>query len=43
LRIQEEAKHRGHQAVLWLYGEDAKITEAGVMNVFFLLKNNEGG
>ncbi|CAG0924591.1 unnamed protein product [Notodromas monacha] len=42
LRIQEEAKKLGYPSVLWLHGEDARITEAGTMNVFFVLELSKG-
>ncbi|XP_053318257.1 branched-chain-amino-acid aminotransferase, cytosolic isoform X1 [Spea bombifrons] len=39
---QEEAIEKGCQQVLWLYGEDDQITEAGTMNVFVFWKNEDG-
>lgn len=42
VKIQAEAQERGFEQVLWLYGEDDQITEAGTMNIFILIKNEEG-
>ncbi|XP_073336701.1 branched-chain-amino-acid aminotransferase, cytosolic [Pagrus major] len=39
---QYEAEDYGCQQVLWLYGEDHQITEAGSMNVFLHWINEEG-
>ncbi len=40
---QEEAVSMGYQGVLWLYDKQNQVTEAGMMNVFFLLENEKGG
>nr|CAB3225222.1 branched-chain-amino-acid aminotransferase, cytosolic [Phallusia mammillata] len=40
--IQEEALKRGCQQVLWLAGEDHKVTEVGTMNVFIYWINEQG-
>ncbi|XP_062238999.1 branched-chain-amino-acid aminotransferase, cytosolic [Platichthys flesus] len=42
LFAQYEAVHYGCEQVLWLYGEDHKITEAGTMNIFLLWINEDG-
>uniref|UniRef100_A0A8C5MCT2 Branched-chain-amino-acid aminotransferase n=1 Tax=Leptobrachium leishanense TaxID=445787 RepID=A0A8C5MCT2_9ANUR len=39
---QNEAMALGCQQVLWLYGEDEKITEVGTMNLFIFWKNEDG-
>lgn len=33
---------RGFEQVLWLYGEDDLITEAGTMNIIIVIKNENG-
>ncbi|CAK9804405.1 Branched-chain-amino-acid aminotransferase, cytosolic [Anthophora plagiata] len=40
--VQREATERGLQQVLWLYGEDNEVTEAGTMNIFMFCINDEG-
>ncbi|XP_019947732.2 branched-chain-amino-acid aminotransferase, cytosolic [Paralichthys olivaceus] len=42
LLAQYEAVDYGCQQVLWLYGEDHKITEAGTMNIFLHWINEDG-
>jgi len=42
INIQKEAERRGHQQVLWLYGDDHQLTEVGTMNIFIFLINKEG-
>ncbi|CAL1278523.1 unnamed protein product [Larinioides sclopetarius] len=42
LYVQKLALEQGLDQVLWLYGKDHQICEAGAMNVFFLLKNESG-
>ncbi|CAH1393735.1 unnamed protein product [Nezara viridula] len=42
IKIQEQAHKKGYQQVLWLYGEDNQITEAGTMNIFVVIKNTKG-
>ncbi|VCX15806.1 unnamed protein product, partial [Gulo gulo] len=32
--VQQEAKKRGCEQVLWLYGPDHQLTEVGTMNIF---------
>lgn len=43
IQIQKEATKLGLQQVLWLYGDDHQCTEAGTMNFFVLLVNEQGG
>ncbi|XP_026674867.1 branched-chain-amino-acid aminotransferase, cytosolic isoform X2 [Ceratina calcarata] len=40
--VQREAVERGLQQVLWLYGEDDEVTEAGTMNIFMFCINDDG-
>ncbi|XP_051248487.1 branched-chain-amino-acid aminotransferase, cytosolic [Dicentrarchus labrax] len=42
LFAQYEAQDYGCQQVLWLYGEDHQITEAGTMNIFLYWINEDG-
>ncbi|MED6270729.1 branched-chain-amino-acid aminotransferase [Characodon lateralis] len=42
LFAQYEAASYGCQQVLWLYGEDHQITEAGTMNIFLHWINDDG-
>ncbi|KAK4934383.1 hypothetical protein LTR10_024339 [Elasticomyces elasticus] len=37
-----EAKRRGYDQVLWLYGPDCQITEAGSSNVFMIRRAQDG-
>lgn len=37
-----EAAKLGYQQVLWLFGEDSEVTEAGMMNYFAVLKKEDG-
>lgn len=43
LFAQYEADDYGCQQVLWLYGQDHQITEAGTMNIFLHWINQDGG
>lgn len=43
LFAQCEAEDYGCQQLLWLYGEDQQITEAGTMNIFLYWINEDGG
>ena len=43
LYIQMQAQERGCQQVLWLFGDDHTLTEAGTMNIFVHLINEDGG
>ncbi|XP_019751918.1 branched-chain-amino-acid aminotransferase, cytosolic [Hippocampus comes] len=42
LVAQSEAEDNGCQQVLWLYGEDHQITEAGTLNIFVHWINEDG-
>ncbi|KAG7492090.1 hypothetical protein MATL_G00011010 [Megalops atlanticus] len=42
IALQEEAVNHGCQQVLWLYGEQEEITEAGTMNLFIFWTNKTG-
>ena len=42
LVAQEEARARGYQQILWLFGEQGYVTEAGGSNFFVLWKNQDG-
>lgn len=39
---QIEAQKKGCQQILWLYGDDYKVTEAGTMNCFMFWENKQG-
>lgn len=41
--VQKEATEKGLQQVLWLYGDDHQLTEAGTMNIFMVCINDDGG
>lgn len=43
VRIQTHANRKGLQQVLWLYGPEHQVTEAGTMNIFMLYINDNGG
>lgn len=40
--FQREAFAQGFQQVLWLYGDEDLVTEAGTMNIFMVLKTDDG-
>jgi branched-chain amino acid aminotransferase len=42
IQIQKEATAQGINQILWLYGEDRQVTEAGTMNMFMLIVNEQG-
>lgn len=42
IQIQKEATAQGVNQVLWLYGEDQQVTEAGTMNMFMVMVNEQG-
>ncbi|GFU72779.1 branched-chain-amino-acid aminotransferase, cytosolic [Trichonephila clavipes] len=42
LYVQKLAQEQGLDQVLWLYGQNHQICEAGAMNVFFFLKKEDG-
>lgn len=41
--VQEEARKRGCEQVLWLYGPDHQLTEVGTMNIFIYWTYEDGG
>jgi branched-chain amino acid aminotransferase len=43
IMIQKQAEKLGLQQVLWLYGDDMKLTEVGTMNIFVSIKNPATG
>jgi branched-chain amino acid aminotransferase len=43
LVAQGEARKRGYHQILWLFGEDCYITEAGASNFFVVWRTREGG
>lgn len=42
LMAQGEARERGYQQILWLFGEKGNVTEAGASNFFVVWKTPEG-
>lgn len=40
IMVQKQAEKFGAQQVLWLYGDDMKLTEVGTMNVFATVRGN---
>lgn len=42
IMVQHEAAKEGCQQVLWLYGDDHQVTEAGTMNFFLYWINEQG-
>ncbi|RAR14763.1 branched-chain-amino-acid aminotransferase [Stemphylium lycopersici] len=42
LVAQGEARKKGYHQILWLFGEDCTITEAGASNFFVVWKTKEG-
>ncbi|XP_072777682.1 branched-chain-amino-acid aminotransferase, mitochondrial isoform X1 [Taeniopygia guttata] len=43
LELQEEARARGCQQVLWLHGPEQLLTEVGTMNLFVFWERPDGG
>lgn len=41
--VQQEAKKKGCEQVLWLYGPDHQLTEVGTMNIFIYWTHEDGG
>ena len=39
---QKEAAARGYSQILWLFGEEDYVTEVGTMNMFAVLKKDDG-
>lgn len=42
LVAQGEARERGYDQILWLFGKDGDVTEAGASNVFVVWKTRDG-
>ena len=42
IQAQVGAQEKGCQQVLWLYGDDHTVCEVGAMNIFFVLKGENG-
>lgn len=42
VKVQDIAEELGLQQVLWLYGEDMKLTEVGTMNIFVSFRDASG-
>ncbi|KAF2127344.1 branched-chain-amino-acid aminotransferas-like protein [Dothidotthia symphoricarpi CBS 119687] len=42
LVAQGEARKRGYHQILWLFGEDCTVTEAGASNFFIVWRTKEG-
>jgi branched-chain amino acid aminotransferase len=40
---QHLASNQGYDQVLWLLGEDERVTEVGAMNFFLVVKRDDGG
>jgi branched-chain amino acid aminotransferase len=40
---QQSAAKKGYDQVLWLLGDDDKVTEVGAMNVFVVVQRDDGG
>lgn len=43
IQIQKEASAKGLNQILWLYSDDHQVTEAGTMNMFMFIVNDQGG
>lgn len=43
IKVQKQAEKLGLQQVLWLFGEDQKLTEVGTMNIFVTYRNDDTG
>lgn len=44
IQVQDHAmREMGCQQVLWLFGDDHKLTEVGTMNLFMYWINDQGG
>ncbi|KAG1741889.1 aminotransferase [Suillus paluster] len=39
---QQTAAEKGYDHILWLFGDDRRITEAGAMNFFVVVKRDDG-
>ncbi|OQR69885.1 branched-chain-amino-acid aminotransferase [Tropilaelaps mercedesae] len=42
LMVQKEADSLGLHQVLWLFGPEHRVTEAGASNIFFLIRDEDG-
>jgi len=42
LWVQKAAEREGCEQVLWVFGEEQEVTEVGAMNIFTLLKTDQG-
>src|ERR1700753_3992008 len=42
LVAQQEARERGYHQILWLFGEQSYVTEAGASNFFVVWKTQAG-
>ncbi|MCJ1355376.1 MAG: hypothetical protein MMC33_005367 [Icmadophila ericetorum] len=42
LIAQQEARERGYNQILWLFGKDCQVTEAGASNFFLVWRTPEG-
>jgi len=42
IKPQMEAAEKGYQQNLWLFGEEHLLTEVGTMNLFVVLKKDDG-
>lgn len=40
---QRAAAKQGYDQILWLLGDDHKVTEAGAMNFFVVVQRDDGG
>ena len=40
---QQMAAKNGYDQILWLLGDDDKVTEVGAMNIFVVVKRDDGG
>jgi branched-chain amino acid aminotransferase len=40
---QQMAAKKGYDQVLWLLGDDDKVTEVGAMNIFVVVQRDDGG
>ena len=43
LLAQDEARRRGYDQVLWLFGDDGAVTEAGAANFFCVVRSEASG
>lgn len=43
IKPQMEAATKGYHQNLWLFGEEAWLTEVGTMNLFLTIRADDGG